>query len=167
MKGGEEMIKRILIFSLAVIMTMSIAMNPVYAEDDAEKVENDTQTAETQRHSKGKREKKQETVEPEDAIGKDAAKSKALADVGLTADQIKKIRARVSETEDGTIIYKVGFVFEGQKYSYQIDALNGTIISKSNKNFTAKASKDLNGKVKSAGKQKDKDLENSSSDQSL
>ena len=104
-----------------------------------------------------KREKKQETAEPENAIGKDAAKAKALADAGLTADQIKKVRAHVSETEDGTIIYKVGFVFEGQKYSYQIDALNGTIISKSNKEYTAKASKDLNGKVKQAGKQKDKD----------
>ena len=163
MKGGEEMIKKALIFSLVVIMTLVASVNPVSAQEDTEKTDN-TQTTETQKHSKCKREKKQETSEPENAIGKDAAKEKALTDAGLSTDQIKKIKARVSSAEDGTVIYKVGFVFEGQKYSYQIDALTGAIISKSNEEFTKKAFK---AKEKPAGKQKEKSSDSSTSEPTL
>ena len=157
------MIKKALIFSLVVIMTLVASVNPVSAQEDTDKTDN-TQTTETQKHSKCKREKKQETAEPENAIGKDAAKEKALTDARLSANQIKKIKARVSSAEDGTVIYKVGFVFEGQKCSYQIDALTGAIISKSNEEFTKKA---FNAKEKPAGKQKDTGSDTSTSEPTL
>ena len=146
------MIKKALILSLAVVMALLVTVNPVSAEENTD----DTKTVETQRHSKSKRKRKQETAEPENAIGKDAAKEKALTDAGLSTDQIKRIKARVSSTEDGTVIYKVGFVFEGQKYSYQIDALTGAIISKSSEEFAKKETKASNTKVRPADKQKDK-----------
>ncbi len=78
-----------------------------------------------------KRGKKEEIAEPENAIGKQAAKDAALADAGLTADQTGKVRSRVSQTEDGTVIYKVRFTCDGQRYSYRIDAVTGEILKKS------------------------------------
>lgn len=159
--------KRTLLFGLAVILTLAIITSPVSAEEDTDITGNDTQTTETGKCSKGKKEKKQEAAEPENAIGKAVAKEKALADAGLTADQLKKIKACVSQNEDGTVFYKVGFVFEGQKYSYRIDALSGNILEKSSEEFSVKATKDLNAKGKSAGKHKNRNSENSSSDSSL
>lgn len=156
------MIKKVLIFSIVAIMTLVFTTNAVYAHDNVESTDTDTQTTETKKYSKGKKQEKKETAEPENAIGKDAAKEKALTDAGLSSDQIKKIKARVSTTEDGTVIYKVGFVFEGQKYSYQIDALTGTIINKSSEEFTRKALKE-----KPAGKNKETNSDSSSLEPSL
>ena len=73
--------------------------------------------------------KKEEAAEPEGAIGKDAAREKALSDAGLTEEQVGRIRARVSDS-DGTTVYKVRFTCDGQKYSYQIDAMTGAILDK-------------------------------------
>ena len=73
--------------------------------------------------------KKEEAAEPEGAVGKDAARAKALSDAGLTEDQVGKIRVRVSES-DGTAVYKVRFRYDGQRYSYQIDAMSGEILQK-------------------------------------
>ena len=156
------MIRKVLIFSIALITTLVVSINKVSAQENIDKTETDTQTTETKKHSNGKKQKKKETAEPENAIGKDAAKEKALTDAGLSSDQIKKIKARVSTTEDGTVIYKVGFVFEGQKYSYQIDALTGTIINKTSEEFTRKALKE-----KPAGKNKETNSDSSNSEPSL
>ena len=79
---------------------------------------------------RGKRRGRQETAEPEGAVGKDAARAAALADAGLSADKAGKVRATVSETEDGTVIYKVRFTCDGKKYTYQVDALTGKILGK-------------------------------------
>ena len=49
---------------------------------------------------------KQKVAAPENAIGKDAAKEKALQDAGLSADSVSKIRSRLKELEDGTIVYR-------------------------------------------------------------
>lgn len=78
---------------------------------------------------KGKGEK-QEITEPENALGKDKAKEIALSDAGMTADSAEKIRARVSQKEDGTVVYKVSFVKDGMKYSWRIDAVSGEILEK-------------------------------------
>ena len=156
------MIKKALMFSLALIMTLVVSVSTVSAQENVEKTETDTQTTETKKHSNGKKQKKKETAEPENAIGKDAAKQKVLVDAGFTADQIKKIKARVSTTEDGTVIYKVSFVFEGQKYSYQINALTGTIINKSTEEFTKKPLKE-----KPAGKNKDANSDSNTIEPSL
>ena len=86
--------------------------------------------------------------EPEGTIGKDAAKEAALTDAGLSADQVEKLHAKVSRTEDGAVAYKVRFSFDGQRYSYQIDALSSEILEKSVKDAAdgareTKASKDV------------------------
>lgn len=69
--------------------------------------------------------------EPENAIGRDAAAEKALLDAGLTAEQASSVRTRASCLDDGTVIYRVRFVYEGQCYHYQVDALSGAITGKS------------------------------------
>ncbi|MBQ2110412.1 MAG: PepSY domain-containing protein [Clostridia bacterium] len=73
--------------------------------------------------------KPEEPAEPENAIGKDAAKEAALVDAGLTAEQVGKMRARLSD-KDGTLVYKVSFKYDGQKYSYKIDPVSGEILDK-------------------------------------
>ena len=78
---------------------------------------------------------------PENAIGRDAAKEKALSDAGVTAEQAGKVKARLSRLDDGTVIYKVSFTCDGQKYSYQIDAVSGAIVDKS----AGPASEDASG----------------------
>jgi uncharacterized membrane protein YkoI len=78
---------------------------------------------------RGARAGHEEAAEPENAIGRDAAKEAALADTGLTAEQVEKLRARVSD-RDGAAVYKVSFRYEGQKYSYKIDPLTGAALDK-------------------------------------
>ena len=85
----------------------------------------------------GKHGKKEEVAEPENAIGKDAAKEKALADAGIAADTAGKVRARLSTLEDGTVVYKVKFTVDSQKYSYKIDAVSGNIVDKSTETVSA------------------------------
>ena len=167
MKGGEEMIKKALIFSLALLMSLVVSFNTISAQDNIEKTETETETTETKKHPKGKKHKKVEIAEPENAIGKDVAKEIVLNDVGLSADQIKKIKAHVSNTEDGIVIYKIKFIFEGQKYSYQIDALTGTIINKSNEEFTKKSLDEFKAKEKPTTKNKDKNSDSNSLEPSL
>ena len=70
----------------------------------------------------------EEAAEPENAIGKDAAKEAALAEAGLTAEQVEKLRARVSD-KDGTVVYRVSFRYNGQKYSFRVDPLTGEVQS--------------------------------------
>ena len=46
----------------------------------------------------------EKSAEPENAIGRDAAKAAALADAGVTAEQAGKVKAHVSQLEDGTVL---------------------------------------------------------------
>ncbi len=80
-------------------------------------------------HGHGHGAKPAEAAEPEGAIGKDAAKAAALADAGLTAEQVQKLRSRVSD-KDGTTVYKVKFTYENQSYSYRIDPVSGAVLDK-------------------------------------
>ena len=100
------------------------------------KAPGDSNTAAEGSKVRSRRPKREKVAEPENAIGKDAAKEKALADAGLTSDQTGKVRSRVSKLEDGTVIYKVRFTYDGQKYSYRIDAVTGEILEKSNEAAT-------------------------------
>ena len=78
----------------------------------------------------GENAKPEEPEAPENAIGKDAAKQIALSDAGLSSEQVEKVKARLSD-KDGTLVYKVGFCYDGQKYSYKIDTVSGDILDKS------------------------------------
>ena len=78
----------------------------------------------------------EQVAEPENAIGKDAAKAKALEDAGVTEDQAGKIKSHVSKLDDGTVVYRVHFIYNDQMYSYQINATSGEIVDKSNEAAT-------------------------------
>ena len=133
-------LRKILSLLLAVLCVCSLASGALAADADAQsqatqkrstelapntEAAQDSEAQSAPRAKKGG--KKQEAAEPENAIGKDAAKEKALADAGLSAGQVEKVRARVSES-DGTAVYKVRFTYDGQRYSYRIDALSGEIL---------------------------------------
>ena len=81
------------------------------------------------RHGRGSHKRPEEPEAPENAIGKDAAKEIALADAGFAAEQVEKVRARLSD-KDGTLVYKVSIKYDGQKYSYKLDPLTGEILDK-------------------------------------
>ena len=60
-------------------------------------------------------------------IGTEKAKSIALADARLTADQVAFVKAKL-ETEKGRQVYDVEFYFGQTEYDYEIDALTGKIL---------------------------------------
>lgn len=122
--------KKLISVGLVSILALTSVSMPILAEDlnvDTKEVEN--------KHGKKKRSKEDVSL-PENAISKDEAKEKALGDANLTKDQVDKLRSRVTSLQDGTVIYKVSFIYENHKYSYQIDAVSGNIINKTNKEVT-------------------------------
>lgn len=124
--------KRILALALVSALSVSALVPGVLAaapDRDGGEATTVQEAVKGGRH--GKRGEKSSVAEPENAIGKDAAKEAALADAGLTSEQAGKIKARVSQTDDGTVIYKVRFTYDGQCRHYQIDAATGAILDKS------------------------------------
>ncbi len=77
---------------------------------------------------------KSKTAEPENAIGKQAAKDAALADANLSAEQAGKIKVRVTKMEDGTVVYRVSFTEGETWHCYKIDAVTGEILEKTTEN---------------------------------
>lgn len=77
---------------------------------------------------RGKHGGKQEIAEPENAVGKDAAKEAALAAVGVTAEQAGKLKVHVSQLDDGTVVYQLRFRCDGQRYFVRIDATTGAVL---------------------------------------
>ena len=124
--------RKMIAAALALILSVSaLATTALAAAPETESgTETSSQSAQTGR-ARGQHGSKPSVAEPENAIGKDAAKAKALADAGVTADRAGKVTSRVSKLDDGTVIYKVSFTCDGQRYSYQIHALTGEVIDKS------------------------------------
>ena len=91
-------------------------------------------TAKSEHRGRGSSTNKGKMAEPENAIGKQAARDAALADAGIIADQAGKVKARISKLEDGTVIYKVSFTSGDLWYSYRIDAVTGAILEKTAEN---------------------------------
>ena len=122
--------KRILALAIALALSVSAVTITAFANSaDGTNSEKTVAAAEgTERQEK--RCKKEKVAEPDNAVGKDAAKAAALKDAGLTADKVEKIKSRVSKTEDGTVIYKVHFTANGTWYSYKVDALTGKVLDK-------------------------------------
>ena len=151
-------VRRMMSLILAVLCVCSLASGALAAETDARsqatqkhsaQLETDSEDQSAPRAKKGG--KKQEAAEPENAIGKDAAKEKALADAGLSADQVEKLRARVSES-DGSTAYKVRFTYGGQRYSYRIDALSGEILDQKVSDASEETSRGKHGAKNGAKK---------------
>ncbi len=114
------------------------------------------QKSKKNKSNKKKKDKKQRIDEPENAIGKEASVEKALADAGVTAEQAGKVRSRVSQLDDGTIVYKVKFTCDGLKYSCLINAVSGEVVEKSSEAATENAdkSKKHTATEKTAGQEK-------------
>lgn len=124
--------KRIVTLALTSILSLSVLVPSVLAATPDTENGEDVALQETVRNGRhGRSVERSGVAEPANAIGKDAAKEKALADAGVTAEQAGKIRAHVSQTDGGAVIYKVRFTCDGQRWSYQIDAITGAILDKS------------------------------------
>ncbi len=64
------------------------------------------------------------------AIDLEEAKAAALADAGLTADEVTIYKVK-TDWDDGWLIYEVKFyTSDGSKYDYEIDASTGRILSR-------------------------------------
>ena len=136
---------RMLAFALVLALSVSALTASAFAAPASTDADTGA-TAQTSGSDSRQSKSGEKTTEPENAVGKDAAKEKALSDAGVTAEQAGKVRARVSRLEDGTVIYKVRFTCDGQKYSYQIDALSGAIVDKSAEAVSEDASSGSHGK---------------------
>ena len=122
--------KALIVLALASVMiTGSIAT--AFAATTNGKT-NATEAA-SQASEKNRHGKKEKIAEPDNAIGKDKAQAEALKDAGIASDKVEKIRTRVSKLDDGTVVYKVGFVYGDKYYSYKINALTGAVADKSEK----------------------------------
>lgn len=60
-------------------------------------------------------------------ISKDEAKAAALADAGVTASEVKKLKVD-REHDDGYTYYEVTFTYEAVEYEYAIDATTGKVV---------------------------------------
>ena len=105
------------------------------AEESTAPETGETKEGSEKKSHKGHRHEK--VAEPENAVGKQAAKDAALADAGVSAEAAGKVKARVSQLEDGTVVYKVSFTYGDQWYSYKIDALTGKILDKTTEDAAA------------------------------
>ena len=68
-------------------------------------------------------------------VGLEKAKSIALADAGLTANQVTFTKAK-QDWDDGRMVYDVDFYTSTAKYDYEI-AANGTILQREQEQFLA------------------------------
>ena len=60
-------------------------------------------------------------------IGKDAAQAAALADAGVTAESVQRLRVKF-ERDDGLVYYEVSFVSGVMEYEYVIDPLTAAVL---------------------------------------
>ena len=91
----------------------------------------------TAKPARGKHGHREKVAEPENAVGKDAAKERALAEAGVNAENVGKVKARVTKLEDGTVVYRVSFTAGDQWYCFKIDALSGEILDRSTEDAAA------------------------------
>lgn len=61
-------------------------------------------------------------------IGRDAALAAALADAGLTREQVRDVETDF-ERDHGTSYYEVSFEYLNTDYEYAIDAKDGKVLS--------------------------------------
>ncbi|HIT30485.1 MAG TPA: hypothetical protein IAC26_06570 [Candidatus Scatomorpha stercoravium] len=60
-------------------------------------------------------------------IGRDAAEAAALADAGLAASEVSRLRSSF-ERDDGLVFYEVSFVSGALEYEYVIDPVNASVL---------------------------------------
>ena len=67
------------------------------------------------------------TQESAGYIGAEKAKSIALSNAGLTAASVTGLVSEL-DSDDGTAVYEVEFMYGGYEYDYEIDAKSGAIL---------------------------------------
>lgn len=70
------------------------------------------------------------TGTPSAAVGLEEAKAAALADAGLSVDEVTFTKTE-QDREDGSLIYEIEFYTAAHEYEYEIDAATGRIYSRS------------------------------------
>ncbi len=86
----------------------------------------------------------------ESGIGTDAAKSKALADAGLKAQDVTFTKERL-DYDDGVAVYDIEFRSDTKEYDYEIDAATGDIRSKDIDNIRASGNQNKNNGAADSG----------------
>ena len=114
--------KTILSLVLSAVLFVSVLAPASYAETPAA---TDSAAAESVQLGRNRR---ADAEEPENAIGRDAAIAKALAETGVTAEQAGEITVHVSETAGGGTVYRVHFSVDGLRYSCEVDAVSGEVL---------------------------------------
>ncbi len=117
----------LLLVAVLAAGAMSVTAFAANAEEPAAEASAENAAAKTCR---GRHGHKTRTAEPENAIGKDAAKEIALADAGVKAEDVGKVKARVTQLEDGTVVYRVSFTAGDLWYCCKVNALTGEILDK-------------------------------------
>lgn len=132
----KKSVKRTLAVILGTLLLASLGVTAAFAagagrssDSEQEQAQTAVDREEVRNAERGRRDRPEEPAEPENAIGKEAAKNIALSDAGIAADQVSRIRAIIWDN-DGTVIYKVRFTCDGIRYSYRIDPLTGEILNK-------------------------------------
>ena len=138
--------KKLLVMALAAVMSVSALTVSAIAKTPTDSTQETTAQASRCQSRHGRHGAKEEIQAPENAIGKDAAKEAALKDANLTEADTEKVRAHLSALEDGTVIYKVHFTANDKWYSYQIDALTGKVLDKSEEDAQEHAAAKQHGK---------------------
>lgn len=91
--------------------------------------------AKEEKKEEAKQEPKQETKTEVKQITLEEAKNKALTDAGLKAAEVTFTKEK-ADTEDGVPVYEVEFFKDNVEYEYEIDAVSGSIRSKSKETET-------------------------------
>ena len=129
--------KRWIALLLAAVLTVGAMSVTAFATESTEPEAETTTEGSAAQPCRGKHGHKDKVAEPENAVGKDTAKETALADAGVRADDVGKVKARVTKLEDGTVVYRVSFSSGDLWYRYKIDAVTGEILDKTTEDAAA------------------------------
>ena len=129
--------KRWIALLLAAVLTVGAMSVTAFATESTEPEAETTTEGSAAQPCRGKHGHKDKVAEPENAVGKDTAKETALADAGVRADDVGKVKARVTKLEDGTVVYRVSFTSGEQWYCCKIDAVTGEILDKTTEDAAA------------------------------
>ena len=129
--------KRWIALLLAAVLAVGAMSVTAFAAENTEPEAETTTEGSAAKPCRGKHGHKDKVAEPENAVGKDVARETALADAGVSAEDVGKVKARVTKLEDGTVIYRVSFTSGELWYRYKIDAVTGEILDKATEDAAA------------------------------
>ena len=129
--------KRWLALLVAAVLTVSVMSVPAFAANSTEPEAETSAADSTEKSCRARHGRKSKPAEPENAVGKDVAKERALTDAGVSAEEAGRVKARVVEPEDGTVVYRVSFSSGELWYCYKIEAVTGEILNKTTEDAAA------------------------------